>query len=111
MLSVLRSWKIILVPFSERRNPSSAHRDVQALTPLQPGGVVPWLQPLLSPHWTSERISLSCQYGGIQKHPPDQQRVPGTPVLPNFPPLQLSPTQLCSGGGEWCWDVPAKDAL
>lgn len=91
MLSVLRSWEIILVPFSGRRNPLSAGRGVQAHTPLQPGGAAPRLQPLLSPRWIPERIPLSCQHGGTQAHPPDRRTVPGTSALPDFLPFSSAP--------------------
>lgn len=91
MLSVLRSWEIILVPFSERRNPLSAHRGVQAHTPPQPGGAGPQLRPLLSPRWIPERIPSSRQHGGTQAHPPDRWRVPGTSILPDFLPSSSAP--------------------
>ena len=98
MFSVLRSWEIILVPFSERRNPLLAHGGVQALTPLQPAGARPRLQPLLFPRWIPERISLSCQYGGIQAHPPERQRVLGTSTLPGFLLFSSAPLSTAHAG-------------
>lgn len=67
MLSVLRSWDITLVCLSERRNPFWAHRGVQALTPLQPGG--PDLGCGLShPHVGSQRGSLHPANRGESRH-------------------------------------------
>ena len=51
MLSVLRSWEIILVSFSGGSNPLTAGRGVQAHAPLQ--------QPPPSPRWIPVRIPSS----------------------------------------------------
>lgn len=69
MLRGLRSWEIILVPFSERRNPFSAGRGVRALAPLNLLG--PDLAcSLFSPHAGSQSGSLRPASVGESKHIP-----------------------------------------
>lgn len=105
MLRVLRSWEIILVCFSERRNPFWAHRGVQALTPLQPGGTRPWLWPLLSPCRILERIPSEGNPGTSSSLMESLWHIQHS--------LMFSPSawpQLCWRGGKQRWDLPAEDA-